>query len=102
MSNLNSLWLKKETLKTLLDTVEKKGEKGVEITISINDEANQWGQNVASWVSQSKEQRDAKADRFYTGNGKTFWSDGKAVNVIKTEPQPQQSGGDNLEDDLPF
>jgi hypothetical protein len=74
MASLSTLYLKAETLKTLLDTVNTKGDKGVEITISINDEMNKYDQNVSGYVSQTKEQREDKKPRFYVGNGKTYWS----------------------------
>lgn len=104
MSSLGSFYLKKNTLETLLKTVDAKGEKGVEMTLSINDETNQYGQNIAGWVSQSKEQREAKKDRFFTGNGKIFWSDGtikvaekKEVETVQAEPFDSASNND-----LPF
>lgn len=104
MSSLGSFYLKKSTLEALLKTVEAKGEKGVEMTLSINDETNQYGQNIAGWVSQSKEQREAKKDRFFTGNGKIFWSDGtikvaekKEVETVQAEPFDSASNND-----LPF
>lgn len=104
MSSLSSIYLKKETLQTLLDVVSKKGEKGVELTIAINDDTNEYGQNLSSYVSQTKDQRDAGIKRFYVGNGKCFWTDGS----IKTAVKP-----DNIEvidavevkakdDDFPF
>ena len=70
--------------------VKKKGEKGISIDISINDETNQWGQNVSSWVSQTKEQREAKKDRFYVGNGKCFWNDNK-ISIAKKKEEASQS-----------
>ena len=66
MANLSEIFLKQETLETLLNTVKAKGLKGVSITISQNDTANEWGQNVNSYVSQSKEDREAKKPKFYT------------------------------------
>ncbi len=105
MASLSSIYIKRETLQTLLDVVSKKGEKGVELTVSIEDASNQYGQNLSAWVSQSKEQREAKANRFYVGNGKCFWSDGKITRGEKTEglPQPtQQSSGVENYDDLPY
>lgn len=87
MSSLSSIYIKKETLQTLLDVVTKKGEKGLEITVSISDESNQWGQNVAAYVSQTKEQREEKKPRFYVGNGSCFWNDGKISKVVKPEEQ---------------
>lgn len=110
MSSLNSLYIKKETLETLLKVVTKKGEKGVELTVNINDESNQYGQNVSAFVSQTKEQREAKKDRFYVGNGKTFWTDGKIHVPAKPDSLPPSDIGgpgysnneDENDDDLPF
>ena len=93
MSALLDVYIKKETLKTLLDVVEKKGEKGVSITISVNDETNEYGQNVSSYVSQSKEDREAKKPRFYAGNGKVFWTNGE---IKKADGQASSSGTDKL------
>lgn len=46
-------------------------------TISINDTPDQYGNNVAMWVEQTQEQKNAKAQKQYVGNGKVFWTDGK-------------------------
>jgi len=98
MASLSTIYIKKETLKTLLDVVTKKDEKGIEITISINDESNQFSQNLSSYVSQSKEQREAKKDKFYVGNGKVFWTDGKISVATKKEDVTVNEP----ESDLPF
>lgn len=105
MSSLSSLYIKKETLKTLLEVVGKKGEKGVELTISINDETNEYGQNVGAWVSQSKEAKEAKKKRFFSGNGKVFWTDGiiKVGERKEQATQPPQASQPPIdENDLPF
>jgi len=114
MGVLTDLYIKKETLQTLLDTITKKSEKGVAITVSISDTVNDYGQNVTSFVSQTKEQREAKVNRFYVGNGKVFWTDGN-VSVAPKQDQPAQQHASqskpqatavqdlvNDDDDLPF
>jgi hypothetical protein len=104
MSSLSEIYLKKETLETLLKTITAKGENGVSITISTSDETNNYGQNVTSFVSQTKEQREAKAGKYYVGNGKVFWTDGKITVAKKKEdvtapaPAPSQESFN----DLPF
>jgi hypothetical protein len=98
MSSLNSLYIKKETLEQLLSTVTRKNEKGVELTISIQEEGNQYGQNVSAFVSQSKEQRDSGVNKYYVGNGNTFWTDGK-IQVVKKN---SGSGSGSDDNDLPF
>ena len=86
----------------LLKVVSAKGEKGISIDVSINDETNKWGQNVSSYVSQTKEQRDAKKDRFYVGNGKCFWTNGTIVVAEKQEKGHQQTNPAIEPDDCPF
>lgn len=104
MSALSSLYFKKETLQQLVDVLNKKGENGVEITVSISDESNQYGQNISAYVSQTKEQREAGKERYYVSNGRVFWADG---NIVKGEkpsdnPTPPVSGTDEDDDSLPF
>ena len=67
-------------------------------TLSINDEANQWGQNVSLIDSQTKEEREAKKAKTYLGNGNVVWTDGN-IKAVKKEAAPQQ-----VEEvaDLPF
>lgn len=101
MSDLNSVYIKKETLETLFKGAEAKGLKGIEITVARNNEPNQYGQNVSAYVSQSKEDRDENKPRFYVGNGKTFWTDGTNINAIKTEPT-EKKAETTKSDDLPF
>ncbi len=106
MSALAEIYIKKETLQTLLKVLEAKGEegKGVSITLSINDETNTYGQNVSSYVSQTKEQREAKKEKFFVGNGKVYWTNGTiAVSEAKQENQSStQAPISNDNDPLPF
>jgi hypothetical protein len=60
MNNLATLYIKADVLKTLYDTIQKKGSKGVELTISTSDKNNDYNQNVSAWVAQSKEEREAE------------------------------------------
>ena len=104
MSSLSEIYLKKEVLETLLKTVTAKGENGVSITISTSDDSNQYGQNVTSFVSQTKEQREAKANKYYVGNGKVFWTDGKITVAKKKEEAtaPAPAPAQESFNDLPF
>ena len=43
------------------------------LTISLNDDTR-YGNNVAIMDSQTKEEREAKAQRNYLGNGKVVWT----------------------------
>jgi hypothetical protein len=106
MAQLTDLYIKLDKLKTLVSTLEKKGEKGISLTIGINDEANDYGQNVSASVSQSKEDREAGKPKFWVGKGKTFWSNNgefKPERVDKQAAQaPEASKEGDETDELPF
>ena len=44
------------------------------VTIAINDDLDNYGNNVAGWLNQSKEEREEKAPKTYVGNGKVVWT----------------------------
>ena len=79
------------------------GAKGVyiDITLSVNDEPNEWGQTISAWVEQTKEERENKVDRVFCGNGSVIWTDGKMLPVRVKDNPPQQSKPES-EVDLPF
>jgi len=51
----------------------------LKLTISVNDKLDKFGNNVSAWLEQSKEDRDAKMDKKFVGNGKVFWSKGDCL-----------------------
>ena len=73
--------------KTRLFKSEKSGDLWGTITGSINDEIDKYGNNVAAWLEQTKEEKVAKTHRSFVGNGTAFWSDGKTTVVTKDNPQ---------------
>lgn len=82
----------------------KKG-KYLPITITINDEVDQFGNQGPILVEQSKEERDAKAAKVYLGNVKVVWTNGQNVNAApRTDGQqsaPAQKSA-TADFDLPF
>ena len=72
-----------------------KGKKGTyaNVTISLNDEKDQFGNDCSLWQSQTEEERTAKEQRNFLGNGKIIWS---------SEGVPASSEGNEEPDDLPF
>ena len=66
------------------------------LTISVGDETR-YGNNVAIMDSQTKEEREAKKQRNYLGNGKVIWTDG---NVVLAEKEVVEQT--NETSDLPF
>jgi len=81
----------------------KKG-KYLPITITINDEVDQFGNQGPVVVEQSKEEREAKSPKTYLGNVKVVWTNGDNVAPVPrdgaamTTPQPTAAA----EPDLPF
>ena len=84
--------------------IGKKG-KYLPISITLNDELDQVGNQGPVIVSQSKEERAAKQAKTYLGNVKLVWTNGE----VKKFDNPQQQAAppvpqhqNVLEDDLPF
>lgn len=65
--------------------IGKKG-KYLPITITLNDEVDQFGNQGPIVVEQTKEERDAKSPKTYLGNVKIVWTDGQ----IETTPRDDQ------------
>ena len=68
--------------------IEGKKGKYLPITITINDEPDQFGNQGPIVVAQSKEEREAKAAKIYLGNVKVVWSNGQNVDAAPREDQP--------------
>jgi len=61
----------------------KKG-KYLPISITVNDEVDQFGNIGPIIVDQSKEERDAKVAKKYLGNVRVVWSNGTFPRSCKT------------------
>jgi len=82
--------------------VGKKG-KYLPITITINDELDQFGNQGPVVVEQTKEERDAKAPKTYLGNVKVVWSNGQNVDPAPRDGAPAPAAAPtSVEEDLPF
>ena len=83
----------------------KKG-KYINITITINDELDKFGNNGPVTIGQNKEERETKTEKIYLGNVQVVWSNGNNVNPAPrteaTTQQKQNSITEQVEDDLPF
>jgi len=76
----------------------KDGKVYYNFTVSVNDEPNQFGQNVSLTDSQTKEEREAKKPKVYLGNGNVVWTNGE----IKTAPKKEKATAGEVNSDLPF
>ena len=80
----------------------KKG-KYLPITITVNDEPDQFGNQGPVVVDQTKEERDAKAPKTYLGNVRVVWTNGDNVAAAPRSDAPQSQPKVNVEkEDLPF
>ena len=83
----------------------KKG-KYLPITISLNDDLDQFGNQGPVCVDQTKEERDAKTAKTYLGNVKVVWTNGNNVEPAPRDgaqaaaPPPMQVPDQEV--DLPF
>jgi len=82
-----------------------KGKKGsyLPITITLNDELDQFGNQGPVVVEQTKEERDAKAAKTYLGNVKVVWTNGTNVESAPRDNQPAAPApASAVDEDLPF
>ena len=83
--------------------IGKKG-KYLPITITLNDEVDQFGNQGPVIVDQTKEEREAKVAKTYLGNVKVVWTNGDNVTAAPRADQPQAAAlvAEAGDDDLPF
>ena len=74
----------------------------LQISIAVNNETNDYGQNVAIYETQSKEEREAGLKRKYIGNGKVVWTDGEAPEVAEKKEEVKKEEEEPQATDLPF
>ena len=98
MATLINAYITKAKLEQLL----QQAEKGVAFTIAVNDEANSYNQNVSLYLSQTKEQREAKQPKTYFGNGAVVWTDNKVTLAPKKDAAPEQAAAEPTLEALPF
>ena len=82
----------------------KNGQKYYNLNIGINDNSDNYGNNIQVTEPQSQEQRAAKEPKTFYGNGKVFWTDGKIEVAKKNEvTNPAYTKSDIADNnDLPF
>ena len=97
MATLISAYFTKAKLQEMLNAADK----GIAVTIAVNDEANKYNQNVVVSKAQTKEERESKTPKVYYGNGGVVWTDGNVTLAPKKDNAPAVASNDAT-DDLPF
>ena len=88
--------------------IEGKKGKYLHITITVNDEPDQFGNQGPVCVEQSKEEREAKVAKTYLGNVKVLWTNGTFPEKVPYDGNlaaPQQNNKPQAvaaDPDLPF
>jgi len=78
----------------------KNGSVYVNLTMAVNDETR-YGNNTSVYVNQTKEEREAKKQREYLGNGRVVWTDNNIV-LAQREDEVQKVPQEKEVSDLPF
>ena len=79
----------------------KDGAVYVNLTMSVNDETR-YGNNTSIYVSQTQEEREAKKQKTYIGNGKVVWNNGSIVNAERENQEQVVESNTDETADLPF
>ena len=88
--------------------IEGKKGKYLPITITVNDEVDQFGNQGPVIVSQSKEERESKMEKTYLGNTQVVWTNGQFPSPPPRDnqesPQIASAKAQSVveENDLPF
>jgi hypothetical protein len=87
--------------------IEGKKGKYLPITITVNDEVDQFGNQGPVIVSQTKEERDAKTEKTYLGNAQVVWTNGEFPSPPPRDGQTPQTASAQAQsiapgNDLPF
>ena len=87
--------------------IEGKKGKYLPITITVNDEPDQFGNQGHVCIEQTKEEREAKTAKTYLGNVKVLWTNGTFPDKVPYEGGGQQQPQNKpqavaADPDLPF
>lgn len=75
----------------------KNGKKYLSVVVTERKEVDQFGNDLVVYVSQSKDERDNKAQKNYIGSGKTY-----GERTTQAQPQEASQPQDEGTEDLPF
>ncbi len=81
----------------------KEGRKYYNLSVFVNDEKDQYDNDVSVAEGQTKEQREAKEKKNYLGNGRVVFMQWPSTKKKESEAStPQSDSTNNQPDDLPF
>ena len=80
----------------------RNGKKYINLVLDERREVSQFGETHTITLSQSKEEREAKATKVFVGGGKEYVFERREQPQPKAQPQPARQAGSSEIDDLPF
>jgi hypothetical protein len=83
----------------------KNGKHYVSLTVSVNDQPDQFGKDAQVWLEQTKEQRERKEKRFFCGGGKVVFGKNQQPTGYQQNTQYQPTGYQQqmpVDDEMPF
>lgn len=80
----------------------RNGKKYINLVLDERREVSQFGETHTITLSQSKEEREAKAPKVFVGGGKEYVFERREQPQPQAQPQPARQSGGNEIDDLPF
>ena len=103
MSTLIKAWIDINKIPTEEFKLLDNGNRRYSFMIAVDDNTNKdYYTNASIYSDQTKDEREAKKKRFYTGNGKVIWTDGN-INVAESKPyEGNEIKIETVEPDPPF
>lgn len=80
----------------------KNGAKYLNVSITINDDPDNYGNHASIAINQSKEEREAGQAKVYLGNGKIVWTQAAKETDHTRKTVGNWNNNNSTEDSLPF
>lgn len=87
MSEIVNISIDLNKLDKSKEVAGKNGARYYNLSLVINDTANDWGKNVQITEPQTKEERQAKAKKTFVGSGTSVWRNGENLKFDKPNNQ---------------
>lgn len=90
MSEILNISIDLNKLNKAKEVQGKNGARYYNLSVIINDTANDYGKNVQIIEPQSKEERQAKEKKTYVGSGNSIWRNGETLKFEKPNNQTEE------------
>ena len=78
------------------------GKKYINLVVDKRKDTDKYGETHTLYVSQSKEEREAKDDKKYVGSGREYVYNGQQNNASQVQLKQQSQVQQPIDDGLPF